>query len=54
MSEEPPIVKTVDEARQGVRVKGMTTVLIVSIILAAIAVAVIAVIVASGSSVGGS
>jgi hypothetical protein len=32
MSEEPPITKTTSEARQGVRVKGMTTVLAVSIL----------------------
>lgn len=49
MSEDPPIVKTDDELRQGTRVKGMTTVLTVSIILSIIAVSVIAVIAASGS-----
>jgi hypothetical protein len=53
MSEEPPIQKTTDEVRQGVRVKGMTTVLTVSIILAAIAVAIIAMVVSSGANIAG-
>jgi hypothetical protein len=52
MSEEPPIVKTGDEARQGVRVKGMTTVLTVSIILAVVAIAIIAMIVSGGANAG--
>jgi hypothetical protein len=52
MSEETPVIRTTDEARQGVRVKGMTTVLTVSIILAVVAVAVIAMIVAGGANVG--
>jgi hypothetical protein len=52
MSEEPPIVKTGDEARQGMRVKGMTTVLTVSIILAIVAIAIIAMIVAGGADTG--
>jgi hypothetical protein len=51
MSEEPPIMKTTDEVRQGVRVKGMTTVLAVSILLAVIAVAIIAMIVSRGASI---
>jgi hypothetical protein len=34
MDEEPHIAKTGDEARQGERVKGMTTVLAVSILAA--------------------
>ncbi len=38
MLEDPPIVKTTDEVRQGVRVKGMTTVLVTSIILATIGI----------------
>jgi hypothetical protein len=53
MSEDPPIIKTTDEVRQGVRVKGMTTVLMVSIIMAAIALAIIAMIVSSGNNVAG-
>jgi hypothetical protein len=51
MSEEPPIMKTTDEVRQGVRVKGMTTVLTISIILAVMALAVIAMIVSRGSTI---
>jgi hypothetical protein len=51
MSEEPPIQKTTDEVRQGVRVKGMTTVLTVSIILAVIAVAIIAMVASSGANI---
>jgi hypothetical protein len=51
MSEEPPIMKTTDEVRQGVRVKGMTTVLTVSIILAVIAVAIIAMVVSRGANI---
>ena len=46
MIEDPPIVKTTDDARQGVRVKGMTTVLVTSIILAAIAMLIVVVFVA--------
>ena len=41
MLEDPPIVKTTDEVRQGVRVKGMTTVLVASIILAVIGVVIV-------------
>ncbi len=52
MSEEPPIVRTTDEARQGMRVKGMTTVLTVSIILAVVSIAIIAMIVAGGARIG--
>jgi hypothetical protein len=42
MIEDPPIVKTGDEARQGVRVKGMTTVLAVSLAAAIVLIAIIA------------
>lgn len=42
MIEDPPIVKTGDEARQGVRVKGMTTVLAVSLAAAIVLVSIIA------------
>jgi hypothetical protein len=42
MSDEPPIVKTGDEARQGVRVKGMTIVLAVSLFAAIVLIAIIA------------
>jgi hypothetical protein len=51
MSDEPPIRKTTDEVRQGVRVKGMTTVLTVSIILAVIALAIIAMVVSRGANI---
>ena len=47
MSEEPPIVKTGDEARQGVRVKGMTIVLAVSLLAAIVLIAIIAMLSAS-------
>lgn len=53
MSEEPPVVKTGDEARQGVRVKGMTTVLMLSIIFAVVAITIIAVFVAVNTNAGG-
>ncbi|MFN8733729.1 MAG: hypothetical protein ACK5ZD_11275 [Hyphomonadaceae bacterium] len=42
MIEDPPIVKTGDEARQGVRVKGMTTVLAVSLAAATVLISIIA------------
>ncbi len=42
MIKDPLIVKTVDDARQGVRVKGMTTVLAVSLIAAIVLISVIA------------
>ncbi|MCE2891996.1 hypothetical protein [Aquidulcibacter sp.] len=42
MIEDPPIVKTGDEARQGVRVKGMTTVLAVSLAAAIVLISIIA------------
>ena len=42
MIEDPPIVKTGDEARQGVRVKGMTTVLAVSLASATVLISIIA------------
>ena len=53
MNEEPPIVKTGDEARQGVRVKGMTTVLVVSTILAVLTIAIIAMVAAGGTPANG-
>jgi hypothetical protein len=51
MNKEPPIQKTTDEVRQGVRVKGMTTVLMVSMIMAAVAVAIIAIIVSRSGAI---
>ena len=42
MIEDPRIVKTGDEARQGVRVKGMTTVLAVSLAAAIVLISIIA------------
>ena len=42
MIEDPLIVKTGDEARQGVRVKGMTTVLAVSLAAAIVLISIIA------------
>ncbi|WP_395777576.1 hypothetical protein [Aquidulcibacter sp.] len=42
MIEDPPIVKTGDEARQGVRVKGTTTVLAVSLAAAIVLISIIA------------
>ena len=47
MSDEPPIVKTEEDARQGQRVKGMTTVLVVSVIATALIMLVIVVVNAS-------
>jgi hypothetical protein len=41
MNEDPPIVKGGDDARQGTRVKGMVTVLVVSTLVAALAMLVI-------------
>ena len=43
--EEPKIVISEDDAREGVNVKGMTTVLIVSIIAAVIGMTIVAIIV---------
>ena len=48
MNEETPIVKTTDDARQGVRVKGMTTVLAASVAAAAIGMLIVGLIVARG------